>query len=286
MEFYLTAIHQGLAFAALGLGIFLSLRILNIPDITTDGSYTSGGIITAWMLVNGWSPMIAVFSSMLVGATAGIITGTIHTQLKIHPLLAGIIVMTGLYSVNLAILGKPNQPLINIDNLLMSSSDNSDHSTFILIAFSIALILLINLFLKSDMGIALRATGNSEAMVKAMGVNPDRMKIIGLGISNSLTALSGSLIVQYQGFGDINMGIGIVISGLGAVMIGDVVLRNASSRKIYLQLIAVVVGCILFRIILATALNIGMDPNYLKLITALLVLSIIAFGKIKLSSKV
>ena len=194
--------------------------------------------------------------------------------------------MTGLYSVNLAILGKPNQPLINIDNLLMSSSDNSDHSTFILIAFSIALILLINLFLKSDMGIALRATGNSEAMVKAMGVNPDRMKIIGLGISNSLTALSGSLIVQYQGFGDINMGIGIVISGLGAVMIGDVVLRNASSRKIYLQLIAVVVGCILFRIILATALNIGMDPNYLKLITALLVLSIIAFGKIKLSSKV
>mgnify|MGYP000337813260 FL=1 len=285
MEFYLTAIHQGLAFAALGLGIFLSLRILNIPDITTDGSYTSGGIITAWMLVNGWSPIVAVLSSMLAGAIAGIFTGTIHTRLKVHPLLAGIIVMTGLYSINLAILGRPNQPLINIDNLLMSTSENTDHSSLILLLFSAALIIVINLFLKSDMGIALRATGNAESMVKSMGVNPERMKIIGLGISNSLTALSGSLMAQYQGFGDVNMGIGIVISGLGAVMIGDVLLRNATSRKIYLQLTAVVLGCILFRLILATALNVGVDPNYLKLITSLLVLSIIAFGKIKITSK-
>ena len=285
MEFYLTAIHQGLAFAALGLGIFLSLRILNIPDITTDGSYTSGGIITAWMLVNGWSPIVAVLASMLAGAIAGIFTGTIHTRLKVHPLLAGIIVMTGLYSINLAILGRPNQPLINIDNLLMSTSDNTDHSSLILLLFSVALIIVINLFLKSDMGIALRATGNAESMVKSMGVNPERMKIIGLGISNSLTALSGSLMAQYQGFGDVNMGIGIVISGLGAVMIGDVLLRNATSRKIYLQLTAVVLGCILFRLILATALNVGVDPNYLKLITSLLVLSIIAFGKIKITSK-
>lgn len=285
MEFYLTAIHQGLAFAALGLGIFLSLRILNIPDITTDGSYTSGGIITAWMLVNGWSPIVAVLASMLAGAIAGIFTGTIHTRLKVHPLLAGIIVMTGLYSINLAILGRPNQPLINIDNLLMSTSDNTDHSSLILLLFSMALIIVINLFLKSDMGIALRATGNAESMVKSMGVNPERMKIIGLGISNSLTALSGSLMTQYQGFGDVNMGIGIVISGLGAVMIGDVLLRNATSRKIYLQLTAVVLGCILFRLILATALNVGVDPNYLKLITSLLVLSIIAFGKIKITSK-
>lgn len=286
MEFYLTAIHQGLAFAALGLGIFLSLRILNIPDITTDGSYTSGGIITAWLLVNGWSPIICVIASMCAGAIAGIITGTIHTRLKVHPLLAGIIVMTGLYSINLAILGKPNQPLINIDNLLMRPSINVDQSSIVLFAFAAVLIVIINLFLKSDMGIALRATGNSEAMVKAMGVNPDRMKVIGLALSNSLTALSGSLIAQYQGFGDINMGIGIVISGLGAVMIGDVLLRNATTRKIFLQLIAVVLGCILFRLILATALNLGIDPNYLKLITSLLVLSIIAFGKIKLSSKV
>jgi putative ABC transport system permease protein len=193
--------------------------------------------------------------------------------------------MTGLYSINLAILGRPNQPLINIDNLLMSTSENTDHSSLILLLFSAALIIVINLFLKSDMGIALRATGNAESMVKSMGVNPERMKIIGLGISNSLTALSGSLMAQYQGFGDVNMGIGIVISGLGAVMIGDVLLRNATSRKIYLQLTAVVLGCILFRLILATALNVGVDPNYLKLITSLLVLSIIAFGKIKITSK-
>lgn len=285
MEFYLTAIHQGLAFAALGLGIFLSLRILNIPDITTDGSYTSGGIITAWMLVNGWSPIVAVFAAMIAGAIAGIITGTIHTRLKVQPLLAGIIVMTGLYSINLAILGKPNQPLINIDNILMSPSTNSDHSSLFLFLFAALQITLLTLFLKSDMGIALRATGNSESMAKAMGVNPSRMKIIGLGLSNALTALSGSLMTQYQGFADINMGIGIVILGLGAVMIGDVLLRNASSRKIVLQLIAVVIGCILFRLILATALSIGIDPNYLKLITAVIVLLIIAFGKIKLTTK-
>lgn len=277
-EFLLTAILQGLGFTALGLGIFLSLRIFNIPDITTDGSYTLGAAVTAVLIQNGTNPFIAMVAAVACGMLAGGTTGIIHTRLKIHPLLAGILVMTALYSINLMIMGRSNIPLINIKNLfsLFPFEDDFHSIVFVFCAIVITLIILITWLLKTDFGIAMRATGNSEAMVRSMGVNTTRMKITGLAIANGLTALSGYLLTQYQGFADINMGIGIVVSGLGSVMIGEALLHRLLSRGIIVSILAVVAGSILFRLIIAAALSFGLNPNYLKLITAIIVLIIVA----------
>jgi putative ABC transport system permease protein len=271
MTFYVSAIILGLAFSLLALGIFLSLRVFNFPDITTDGSFTLGGAVTAVMLVSGYHPLITLIVSMLFGAVAGMCTGIIHTKFKVNPLLAGILMMTALYSVNLAIMGRSNIPLINqtkiFDTIYMSEF-------FAMLLFATVFWLLLSLVLKTDFGLAMRATGNNEQMIRSLGVNTDRMKITGLAISNSLTALSGYLIVQYQGFADINMGIGIVILGLGSVMIGEIFVRN-SVTNIFIRLAAIVVGSILFRLVLAGALASGVDAGYLKLVVALIVLAVV-----------
>lgn len=279
MEFYTTAIIQGIGFAALGLGIYISLRIFNIPDITTDGSYTLGGVITAVMLASGFSPFLTFFIAISGGGLAGIVTGIIHTKLKVNPLLSGILVMTALYSVNLGIMGRSNLPLIQVplvfDSIRLTSNPYTNQ---LLVMLGSILFLFLFLFwiLKTDFGIAMRATGNSEPMVRAMGVNTMAMKITGLAMANACTALSGYLIVQYQGFADINMGIGIVISGLGAVMIGESILKLFHSQKLFLHILFVLIGSIIFRLVLAFALSMGLNPNYLKLTTAILVLIVVS----------
>ena len=280
MDFLITALLQGLGYASLGIGIFLSLRIFNIPDITTDGSYTLGGIITATLLVAGFNPFITLFVVIIGGMIAGAFTGIIHTRLKINPLLAGILVMTGLYSVNLFIMGRSNLPLINVRSVFdfMPILTSKQSVWCVMSLFAIILLMTIVWLLKTDFGIAMRATGNSEAMVRSMGVNTNRMKIIGLALANGLTAISGYLITQYQGFGDINMGIGIVISGLGSVMIGEALLKPFLQRGISYHIMAVIIGSILFRVILALALSLGLNPNFLKLVTALIVLVIVGIS--------
>ena len=284
MDLYLAALFQGLGYAALGLGIYISLRIFNIPDITTDGSYTFGGAITAWGLVSGVHPLFVLFLAMAGGAAAGIATGIIHTRLKVQSLLAGILVMTALYSVNLGVMGRSNVPVnqaMNIFDLL--PEEFVPYGVHLLFPFFILiLVVVINYVLKSDFGIAMRATGNSEQMVRAMGVNTVSMKILGLALANALTAFSGFMMVQYQGFADINMGIGIVISGLAAIMIGQSAGRLFKSNRIIIQLLLVIAGSILFRMILAGALDLGFDPNYLKLITALMVLVVIMLTRFKM----
>ena len=214
MTFYLSAIILGLGFSLLALGIFLSLRVFNFPDITTDGSFTLGGAVTAVMLVDGYNPFATLIVAMLFGAAAGMCTGIIHTKMKVNPLLSGILMMTALYSVNLAIMGRSNIPLIEQEKIF-EIIHLSEFATMFL--FAVVFWFLLSLLLKTDFGLAMRATGNNEQMIRSLGVSTDRMKITGLAISNSLTALSGYLIVQYQGFADINMGIGIVILGLGSV---------------------------------------------------------------------
>ena len=224
MEFYLSALQLSLCLGSMAMGIFITMKIFNIPDITTDGSYTLGAVVTAILLTRNYSVYLVLPISMFAGAIAGICTGLVHTKLKIDALLAGILVMTGLYSVNLIILGRSNVPLINIPTLFTSFAIFSNelyNDVFIATLLIIALMILLTYLLKTDFGIAMRATGNSATMTKAMGVNNDRMKITGLAIANSLTALSGFLVAQYQGFSDINMGIGIVIVGLGSVLIAD-----------------------------------------------------------------
>jgi len=289
MQFYLTAICLGLSLTMLGWGIYLSLKIFNIPDITTDGSYTLGAAITAIQLSNGSNWQLALLFSFLGGALAGMLTGFIHTRLRVNALLSGIIVMTALYSINLMIMKRSNIPLLQVNHVFASLqlvSEPYTNQILIVLAGTLLIGILLFYMLITDFGIAMRATGNSETMVNAMGVNTNRMKIIGLGIANALTALSGSIVAQLQQFSDINMGIGIVIFGLGSVMIGETTMTLLKKNGILWRIFGVLFGCVVFRLIIAFTLASGADPNLLKLITALVVLVFVSlpqFNK-KLSS--
>ncbi|MDB4924525.1 ABC transporter permease [Mucilaginibacter sp.] len=283
MDFYLTALLQGLCFSALALGIYISMKIFNIPDITTDGSYTLGGVVTGVLLTHHQSPYIILPAVIIAGGIAGALTGLIHTKLKINALLAGILVMTALYSVNLTIMGRSNLPLISVSSLfslLNLVKDPNQNAFWILSVFVIVITFLIGYLLKTDFGLAMRATGNSESMIRALGVNTDRMKITGLALANALTALSGYLIVQFQGFADISMGIGIVIVGLGSVIIAETLINWFRITKVWLSLVLVLTGAVIFQLVLAFTLAIGVDANLLKLITAGFVLLIVSLPRL------
>lgn len=279
MDFYLTALLQGLCLSAMAIGIYISMKIFNIPDITTDGSYTLGGVVTAVMMTHHYAGFIVLPVVIFAGSLAGAFTGLIHTKLKINALLSGILVMTALYSVNLTFMGRSNLPLLNLTtffNAFTVTGEENLNTLFILLIFIGLIFLLISYALKTDFGIAMRSTGSSETMVKALGVDTDRMKIIGLAIANALTAISGYLMVQLQGFADINMGIGIVIIGLGSVIIGETLINWLKVKHIGFSLILMILGIILFQLVLAFTLSIGIDANLLKLITAVFVLLIVS----------
>jgi len=287
MDFYLTALLQGLCFSGIALGIYISMKIFNIPDITTDGSYALGGIVTGVMLTHTYPLYISIIAVLLAGGLAGAITGLIHTRLKINALLAGILVMTALYSVNLTIAGRSNLPLIgtaSIFSIVNITSDVNINTFFVLLIIVVALVSLIGYLLKTDFGIAMRATGNSETMIRALGVNTDRMKIIGLALANSLTALSGFLITQQQGYADISMGVGIVIIGLGSVIIGETLIGWLRISSVWGSLLLVLAGTIVFQLVLAITLAIGVNPNLLKLVTAVLVLLIVSLPRLSFKS--
>jgi putative ABC transport system permease protein len=282
MDFYLSAILQGLCLSAMAFGIFISMKIFNIPDITTDGSYTLGGVVTGLFISHSYSNISILLLVVLAGALAGAATGIIHTKLKVNALLAGILVMTALYSVNLTILGRSNLPLLNYTTLfnLLNFFTNPNQNNFVIVACIISfLLLLVAYILKSDFGIAMRATGNSETMIRALGVNTDTMKIIGLSLANALTAISGYLMTQIQGFADINMGIGIVIVGLGSVIIGETLITIFNINSIIMMLLTVVIGAVAFQLVLAFALSFGINPNLLKLVTAVFVLLIVGLPR-------
>jgi putative tryptophan/tyrosine transport system permease protein len=281
-QFYLTALQLSICLGPMALGIFITMKVFNIPDITTDGSYTLGAVVTAILLTHQWHASAVLPVCMLAGCTAGICTGLIHTKLRINALLAGILVMTGLYSVNLIVLGRSNVPLINIRSIFyIFTFFGVDLYNQLSVAFLIIVILifLLRYLLLTDFGIAMRATGNNPIMTKSMGINNDAIKIIGLAIANALTALSGFLVAQYQGFADINMGIGIVITGLGSVLIADALRIWMNVTNIGWQILLVLAGSLLFQLVLAFTLAMGVDPNFLKLITALFVLFIVALPR-------
>jgi putative ABC transport system permease protein len=284
--FYLTALQMALCLGPMAMGIFISMKVFNIPDITTDGSYTLGATVTAVLLTSNTPVWLVLPISICAGAMAGTITGFIHTKLGIDALLSGILVMTALYSVNLMILGRSNIPLVDIDSIFnkIPFSSNEQYNQLLIALLFVGCILGIIIYLlRTDFGITMRATGNNPIMSKAMGVNNDSIKIIGLAMSNGLTASSGFLVAQYQGFTDINMGIGIVITGLGSVLIADTISKWTSIRKIGKQIMLVVIGCIAFQSVLAFTLSIGIDPNLLKMVTALFVLLIVALPRISKS---
>ena len=281
MELYLAAIIQGLCYASLGIGVYLSLRIFKIPDITTDGSFTLGGVVAAVGLLAGWSVWVVIPVTLLAGAISGASTGFISTRLRINPLLSGILVMTALYSINLAIMGRSNIPL-DLDTGLFSSNDNMNQKPLLVAAaFAFTIAMIMAWMLKTDLGIAMRATGNNEQMASANGVNINRMKILGLAIANALTSFSGFLMVQYQGFADVNMGVGIIISGLAAVMIGESISSLFKINRVWAILICMIAGSMVFRLAVAQSLAFGLNPNYLKLVTAGIVLAIVAVSNLK-----
>jgi putative ABC transport system permease protein len=286
MEFYLTALMLGLCLSSMSLGIFITMKIFKIPDITTDGSYTLGAVFTAILLTHHWSAAISIPIILVAGAIAGTLTGIIHTRLKIDALLSGILVMTGLYSINLTILGRSNVPLLDVPNLfskLQLFANPLYNNLTIGIIFITLITIIVAYVLRTDFGIAMRATGNSASMTRALGINDNKMKIIGLAIANALTALSGYLVSQYQNFTDINMGIGIVITGLGSVLIGEALIKWWNIGSIAMQLVVVLCGGLVFQLVLAFTLSIGVDPNLLKLVTASFVLLIVAIPRLRIN---
>ncbi len=285
-QFYLAALQLALCLSPMAIGIFITMKVFNIPDITTDGSYTLGATVTAVLMTAHYPIALVLPISILAGAMAGTATGFIHTKLKIDALLSGILVMTALYSVNLMIMGRSNIPLVNLKTIFsyFNGMGNEVYGQLVMaLMMALVILLLIIYLLKTDFGIAMRATGNNPVMTSALGINNDRIKIIGLALSNSLTALSGFLVAQYQGFSDINMGIGIVITGLGSVLIADALRNWFHVKKISMQLILVLVGAIAFQSVLAFTLSIGIDPNFLKMVTAVFVLIIVALPRISSS---
>lgn len=267
-------IEQSLIFAIMVLGVYISFKILNFPDMTVDGSFPLGAAISAKLLTLGVNPYLTLFVALICGALAGGITGLIHVKLKIQDLLAGILTMTALYSINLRIMGKSNIPLFEEENIF-----NTDYSIIITI---IILILISKLFLdyllKTKFGFALKALGDNENLVVSLGLNEKKYKVYGLIIANAFVAFSGAILAQYQGFADIGMGTGTIVIGLASIIIGDTIFGK--TRKISGTSV-VIIGSILYRAVLALTLSFGMDASDLKLITTIIVLIILWLQNLK-----
>nr|WP_245526675.1 ABC transporter permease [Acetohalobium arabaticum] len=278
----MSSIEQGLVYGIMALGVYLTFRILDFPDLTVDGSFPLGAAVTAKLIISGVDPIISTLIAVLIGAVAGMITGFLNTKLKIVGLLSGILTMTALYSINLRIMGKANIPLLNQETVLtkieaLGFAGLWQTGIFFLIVI-ILLKLLIDWFLHTELGLALRATGDNQQMIRSLGVNTDLMIILGLALSNSLVALAGSLVAQYQGFADVGMGIGMIIIGLASVIIGEVVF---STRKIFWATLSVIGGSIVYRLAITTALRLGFAPTDLKIVTSVLVILALAAPTLK-----
>ncbi len=281
MDILIPPLIQGLCLSAMGLGIYITMKIFRIPDITTDGSYTLGAVVTALLLTRGWNPLAVIPITLGAGILAGILTGLVHTKMKIDALLAGILVMTGLFSINLTLLGRSTLPFSTetVFSFLTLFERSVYNELLVSGIFLIGLTVLLAFVLRTDFGIAMRATGSSETMARALGINTERMKIIGLAIANGLTALSGYLMAQFQGFTDVNMGVGIVLIGLGSVLIGEAIINWLRLRRVFVQLLLVVLGCIIFQQMVGLALMLGY-PTLIKLITSALVLLIVGLPRL------
>ena len=266
-------IGQGLLWSLLAVGVFLTFRVLDIADLTVEGSFPMGAAISAILLINGFNPIVSIFGAAVGGMIAGAVTGWIHTKLKIPALLAGILTMIALYSINLHIMGKANVPLLRVDTIytMLGQVLPLDRTLMLAIVGLIVAVvtcLVLFWFFGTEIGAALRATGVNPQMIRAQGVNTDTMIVLGLLLSNGFVAVSGALIAQGNGYADVGMGIGTIVIGLASVIIGEVIFGTKSFVR---SLIAVVLGSIVYRIVIAIVLYIGMPPNDLKLFTAVLV---------------
>lgn len=263
------ATQLGLLYAIMALGVYITYRILDFPDLTVDGSFTTGGAVAAIMITQGYNPWLATLAAFGAGLVAGACTGLLHTKGKINGLLSGILMMIALYSINLRIMGKPNIG-ISENTLFTTVMENPVTYMLFLIAAALIMKILLDLFLHTDLGLALRATGDNSRMIRSFGANTDNTTIIGVSLSNGLVAVSGALIAQQSNFADINQGVGMIVIGLASVIIGEAIF---GAKKVFQATLAVVLGAIVYRIVYALALRIEwMEATDMKLITALLVI--------------
>ena len=272
LDLLIPTISQGLLWSIMALGVYITFRVLDIADLTVEGSFPLGAAVAAAMIVEGNDPFVAIFVAAIAGMFAGIITGVLHTKLKIPALLAGILTMIALYSINLRVMGKANVSLLRMDTVFTNMMDfglsNVNAVLSIGIISTVFFGILIYWFFGTEIGAAIRATGFNQQMIRANGVNTDFTIILGLLISNALVAVSGALVAQNNGFADVGMGVGTIVIGLASVIIGEVLFGTRSFKNC---LISVILGSIIYRIVIAIVLQLGMPPNDLKLFTAILV---------------
>ncbi len=281
----LGAVEIGLIFSLVALGVYISFRLLRFPDLTVDGSFPLGGAVCAILISTGTNPWLATLAATAAGAVAGLITGWLNVKLKIMDLLASILMMIALYSVNLRIMGGPNVPLINDTTLftLLQPESIPDYVARPMVLFVVVLLakLVLDWFFATERGLAIRATGSNARMARAQGVNTGAMVLLGMAVSNALVGLAGALFAQTQGGSDISMGIGTIVIGLAAVIVGESILP---SRRIVYATLAVIVGAIVYRFFIAAALNsdfIGLKAQDLNLVTAALVTVALVIPQLK-----
>ena len=264
------ALSQGILWGLMALGVYITFRLLDIADLTVDGSFATGGAVCAVCLVNGINPIIALILSTI----AGFITGVLHTKCQIPAILAGILTQIGLYSINLRIMGRSNTPLLQYDNVfgqLEKLTGLSSNWVVLIVGLIVTVLVIVALYwyFGTEIGSSIRATGNNEQMVRALGVNTNVTKTLGLMISNGLIALSGALVTQQQGYADVRMGIGAIVIGLASIVIGEVIFGHKGAFGT--RLTSIVVGSVIYRVIVAVVLQMGLNTDDLKLLTAILV---------------
>ncbi len=269
------SLYEGLAYGLLTIGFFLTFRVLDFPDLTMEGSFPMGGAVAAALIAYAeWNPFVATLGAVLVGCMAGLVTGFINTKLKVTALLSGILMMVGLYSVNLRIMGRPNIALLRQDTVFDIAGrylglGKMGLAITVSGIFAIVCFLLLNWFLHTEIGLALRASGDNEQMVRGVGADTDKNILIGCGLANGMIALTGALVAQYQGFTDVSMGIGIIVTALASAIIGSAIFKP---QRVFTMLLACFGGSFIYRLIITLALRVGMTPGDLRLITSLMVL--------------
>ncbi|WP_163194622.1 ABC transporter permease [Clostridium thermarum] len=275
MQILFNVMEQGLIFGIVAVGVYITYRILDFPDLSVDGSFPLGAAITAAWVVKGGDPYVACLLAIIGGCLAGFLTGFLHVVLKISNLLSGILVMMALYSINLRVMKKPNESLLMADKLILPGSSEPIVRILIVLAFAMAVKLLIDLFLKTKLGFVLKAVGDNEQLVTSLAINKSKIKVIGLVIANGLVALAGSILAQSQSYSDVNMGTGVVVMGLAAVIVGEALIGYIKKLSPLFNFIkatsAVIVGAIVYQAALALAMRLGLPSSDLKLITATIV---------------
>ena len=283
MGIYITILEQGLIYGILALGVYITYKILDFPDLTVDGSFPLGAALTATMITRGVHPILTLPTSFLIGVLAGVCTGLIHVKFKVRDLLSGIIMMTALWTINLRLAGTANVPIFGDDSIFDNASvngifhDGLSNYKVLVIVLVIAVIskVLLDLYMKTKSGFLLRAVGDNDVLVTSLAKDQGNVKILGLAIANGLVALSGSIFCQEQRVFEISSGTGAIVIGLASVIIGTSLLKNLTFLKVTTT---VVIGSIIYKACVALALSLGFPSNYLKMITAVLFLGILVFS--------